>query len=58
MSMRFEFDGAEILNFLTYIVSTTDQCAIVSLNGNQTLRQVHNKYWKMNKPMEMFYSFN
>lgn len=56
MTMRFAFDGVEILTLLIYIASTTDQC--VPLNGYQTLRQVHNKYWKVNKPMEMFYSIH
>lgn len=44
------------LNFLIYVSSTSDQ--YIPLNGNQTLRQVHDKYWKVNKPLEMFYSFN
>ncbi|XP_022168175.1 E3 ubiquitin-protein ligase RING1-like isoform X2 [Myzus persicae] len=44
------------LSFLIYVSSTSDQ--YVPLNGNQTLRQVHDKHWKVNKPLEMFYSFN
>lgn len=44
------------LSFLIYVSPSSDQ--YVPLNGNQTLRQVHDKYWKMNKPLEMFYSFN
>lgn len=44
------------LSFLIYVSPTSDQ--YVPLNGNQTLRQVHDKYWKENKPLEMFYSFN
>ncbi len=31
---------------------------IVVLAGSMTLTQVNDKYWKVNKPMEMFYSFN
>jgi len=45
----------QVLNFLIYVASTGDQ--LVPLNGNQTLRNVHDKYWKVNKPLEMFYSF-
>lgn len=44
------------LNFLIYVAPTSGQ--YVALNGNQTLRQVHDKYWKVNKPLEMFYSCN
>jgi len=44
------------LSFLIYVSPTSDQ--YVPLNGNQTLQQVHDKYWKENKPLEMFYSFN
>jgi len=58
--MRLTLDlGSEIpdqpLNFLIYIVPTADQ--FVSLRGNQTLQNVQDKYWKVNKPLEMFYSF-
>jgi len=56
MSMRFAFEGAEILPFLIYIDSPNDQD--VPLNGNQTLRQILNKYPNMNTPLEMFYSFH
>lgn len=44
------------VKFLIYVAPTSGQ--YVPLNGNQTLRQVHDKYWKVNKPLEMFYSFN
>ncbi|CAH1720918.1 E3 ubiquitin-protein ligase RING2-A-like [Aphis gossypii] len=44
------------LSFLIYVSPTSDE--YVPLNGNQTLRQVHDKYWNVNKPLEMFYSFN
>lgn len=58
--MRLTLDlGSELperaLSFLIYVAPTTSQ--YVPLNGNQTLRQVHDKYWKVNKPLEMFYSF-
>ncbi|XP_057667706.1 E3 ubiquitin-protein ligase RING1 [Diorhabda carinulata] len=44
-----------LLNFCIYISPTTGQ--YVQLNGNQTLGQVNDKYWKVNKPLEMFYSW-
>lgn len=58
--MRLTIDlGPELperaLNFLIYVAPTTDQ--FVPLSGNQTLRIVHDKFWKVNKPLEMFYSF-
>ncbi len=31
---------------------------IVELSGSMTLSQANDKYWRINKPMEMFYSFN
>ncbi len=31
---------------------------IVELAGAMTLSQVNEKFWRVNKPMEMFYSFN
>lgn len=43
------------LNFLIYVAPTTDQ--FVSLKGNQTLRNVQEKFWKFNNPLEIFYSF-
>lgn len=58
--MRLTLDlGPELperpLNFLIYVAPTTEQ--FTPLNGNQTLRNVHDKFWKVNKPLEMFYSF-
>lgn len=44
-----------LLNFCIYISPTTGQ--YVQLNGNQTLGQVNDKYWKVNKPLEMYYSW-
>jgi len=60
LAMRLTVDlGSELseqaLNFFIYVASTADQ--LVPLSGNQTLRNVHDKYWKVNKPLEMFYSF-
>jgi len=61
LAMRLTLDlGPELperaLNFLIYVAPTADQ--FVPLSGNQSLRNVHDKYWKVNKPLEMFYSFN
>lgn len=58
--MRLTLDlGSELperaLNFLIYVAPDTEQ--FIPLNGNQTLRNVHDKFWKLNKPLEMFYSF-
>ncbi|KAJ8986170.1 hypothetical protein NQ317_005644 [Molorchus minor] len=44
-----------LLNFCIYISPTSGQ--YVQLNGNQTLGQVNDKYWKVNKPLEMYYSW-
>ncbi|KAF2880601.1 hypothetical protein ILUMI_25565 [Ignelater luminosus] len=44
-----------LLNFCIYISPTAGQ--YVQLNGNQTLGQVNDRYWKVNKPLEMFYSW-
>ncbi|KAJ8957348.1 hypothetical protein NQ318_004827 [Aromia moschata] len=44
-----------LLNFCIYISPTQGQ--YVQLNGNQTLGQVNDKYWKVNKPLEMYYSW-
>lgn len=44
-----------LLNFCIYISPSLGQ--YVQLNGNQTLGQVNDKYWKVNKPLEMFYSW-
>ncbi|XP_050542966.1 E3 ubiquitin-protein ligase RING1 [Daktulosphaira vitifoliae] len=61
LAMRLTLDiGSELpdraLNFMIYVAPSAGQ--FVPLNGNQTLRQVHDKFWKVNKPLEMFYSFN
>ncbi|KAL4100597.1 hypothetical protein QTP88_020639 [Uroleucon formosanum] len=60
LAMRLAVDlGSEhperALNFLIYVAPTTDQ--FVSLKGNQTLRNVQEKFWKFNNPLEIFYSF-
>uniref|UniRef100_T1IMF8 RING-type E3 ubiquitin transferase n=1 Tax=Strigamia maritima TaxID=126957 RepID=T1IMF8_STRMM len=52
-----EITGSEIAaadtEFTIYIASTPGQFTV--LNGNMTLDQVNEKYWKVNKPLEMYY---
>ncbi|XP_017470829.1 PREDICTED: E3 ubiquitin-protein ligase RING1 isoform X1 [Rhagoletis zephyria] len=65
LAMRLTLDlGSELpeayrmLNFCIYIAPQPQQ--LVVLNGNQTLHQVNDKFWKVskvNKPMEMYYSW-
>uniref|UniRef100_T1JJM4 RING-type E3 ubiquitin transferase n=1 Tax=Strigamia maritima TaxID=126957 RepID=T1JJM4_STRMM len=53
-----EFTGPEFANsdtqFAIFIACTPGQFTV--LNGNMTLDQVNEKYWKVNKPLEMYYS--
>ncbi|KAL0274155.1 UNVERIFIED_CONTAM: hypothetical protein PYX00_006646 [Menopon gallinae] len=49
-------DSLGLVNFCIYIAPTPGQ--LVLLTGNQTLRQVNDKYWKADKPLEMYYSIN
>ncbi|KAF4522713.1 hypothetical protein B566_EDAN012730 [Ephemera danica] len=44
-----------LLNFCIYIAPTPGHYVV--LGGNLTLGQVNEKYWKVNKPLEMFYSW-
>ncbi|SPP80713.1 E3 ubiquitin-protein ligase RING1 isoform X1 [Drosophila guanche] len=62
LAMRLTLDlGADLpeacrlLNFCIYVAPQPQQ--LVILNGNQTLHQVNDKFWKVNKPMEMYYSW-
>ncbi|KAL5284886.1 Sce family protein [Megaselia abdita] len=60
LAMRLTLDlgndlPKELLNFCIYVAPNPTQ--LVTLNNNQTLHQVNEKFWKINKPMEMFYSF-
>jgi len=43
------------LNFFIHTVSTAGK--FVPLKGNQTLQNVQDEIWKINKPLEMVYSF-
>ncbi|CAH0564295.1 unnamed protein product [Brassicogethes aeneus] len=45
-----------LLNFCIYVQPGSGQ-QYVQLNGNQTLGQVNDKYWKVNRPLEMYYSW-
>ncbi|XP_067143964.1 E3 ubiquitin-protein ligase RING2-like [Centruroides vittatus] len=63
LAMRLAFDhqtddiGNEVPEtnslFTIYITTSLDQ--YIPLNGSLTLDQINGKYWKLNKPLEMFY---
>ncbi|XP_035212781.1 E3 ubiquitin-protein ligase RING2-like [Stegodyphus dumicola] len=64
LAMRFALDKqdelgseapSEISPFSIYIAVTPGQFSL--LDGNVTLDQVNEKFWKVNKPLEMFYAF-
>lgn len=42
-------------NFCIYIAPTPDH--YITVDGSHTLEQINEKYWRVNKPMEMFYSW-
>ncbi|XP_022125206.1 E3 ubiquitin-protein ligase RING1 [Pieris rapae] len=48
-------EAYRLLNFCIYVAPTPGQ--FVPLAGAQTLRQINDKYWKVNKPLEMYYSW-
>lgn len=48
-------ESERLVNFCIYIASQPQQ--LVVLSGNQTLQQVNEKFWKVNKPMEMYYAW-
>ncbi|XP_015914323.1 E3 ubiquitin-protein ligase RING2 [Parasteatoda tepidariorum] len=63
LAMRFALDKqdelgseapTEISPFAIYIAVTPGQFSL--LDGNVTLDQVNEKFWKVNKPLEMFYA--
>lgn len=45
----------KLVNFCIYIAPQPMQ--LVVLSGNQSLQQVNEKFWKVNKPLEMYYSW-
>jgi len=47
--------GTGAQNYAISISSPSDASTQIPLNGNWTLEQVHDKYWKSNRPLEMFY---
>ena len=48
-------ESDRLLNFCIYIAPTPNQ--LVVLSGSQTLCQVNEKYWQVNRPLEMYYSW-
>lgn len=46
---------AEITPFAIHIAVTPGQFSL--LDGNVSLDQVNEKFWKVNKPLQMFYAF-
>lgn len=62
LAMRLALDKLEqdasaprsVPPFTIYIAVTPGQ--FTPLSGNMTLDQVNEKYWKVNKPLEMYYA--
>ena len=52
----FSATPADETKYSIYIASSSD--SYILLNGSFTLEQVNDKYWKVNKPLEIFYSFH
>lgn len=48
-------ENLRLLNFCIYIAPVSGQYVVLS--GNQTLNQVNDKFWKVNRPLEMYYSW-
>ncbi|XP_053692085.1 E3 ubiquitin-protein ligase RING1 [Sabethes cyaneus] len=48
-------EACRLVNFCIYIAPQPSQ--LVALSGNQALSQVNEKFWKVNKPLEMYYSW-
>uniref|UniRef100_A0A336MFY5 RING-type E3 ubiquitin transferase n=1 Tax=Culicoides sonorensis TaxID=179676 RepID=A0A336MFY5_CULSO len=48
-------DGTKEFNFCIYVAPQADQ--FVVLPGSHSLSEVHEKYWNVNKPLELFYSW-
>ncbi|XP_063224500.1 E3 ubiquitin-protein ligase RING1 [Bacillus rossius redtenbacheri] len=48
-------DKLSKVNFCMYIAPTPGH--LVALSGGQTLQHVNDKFWKVNKPLEMYYSW-
>lgn len=48
-------ESDRLLNFCIYIAPQPGQYIVLS--GAQTLRQVNDKFWKVNRPLEMYYSW-
>ena len=54
-SIELKASGGSVKDLIIYIASVPGQMTAVATN--MSLTQVNEKYWKVNKPMEMFYSF-
>ncbi|XP_011311061.1 E3 ubiquitin-protein ligase RING1 [Fopius arisanus] len=48
-------ESDRLLNFCIYIAPSPGQYVVLS--GSQTLRQVNDKFWRVNRPLEIFYSW-
>jgi len=48
-------EGEGARNYAISISSPSDNSAQIPLDGNWTLDQVHDRYWRSNRPLEMFY---
>lgn len=46
-------NNADFMEFLVYVASNGQ---FVLLNGNSTLKEVIDTYWKANKPLELYYA--
>lgn len=58
--MRLTLDyGPDIsecdLNYLIYVSPSKNQ--FILLDDDQSLRDIQDKFWKVKKPLEIFYSF-
>ena len=47
---------ADERKYTIYIASSSEN--YTPLTGSLTLEQVNDKYWRVNKPLEMFYAFH
>jgi len=48
-------ESDRLLNFCIYIAPLPGP--FVVLSGSLTLRQVNDKFWRVNRPLEMYYSW-
>ncbi|KAL1452525.1 hypothetical protein WDU94_006748 [Cyamophila willieti] len=57
LTMRLRLEGSDISdsNFGIYVSPLSNN--FILLPGSQSLRQIHDKYWKSEKPLEVYYSW-